>query len=90
MKAKIKATGQIKVHTKQELEFQHKIDWQQVRIDAAIAAMQGLISNPQTAEQIDHDERYKEIRGGDKTQLVAIASVMYADALVAELKKGGK
>lgn len=66
-------------------------DWQQVRIQAAMYAMQGMLANPQTFEQIEHDERYKEIRGGDKVQLVAMASVMYADALVAELqKKGGQ
>ena len=65
------------------------IDYNQVRIQAAIAAMQGMISNPQTFEQLNHDDGYKAIRGGDKSQIVAIASVMYADALVEELKKGG-
>lgn len=66
-------------------------DWQQVRIDAAIAAMQGMLTNPQTFEQIDHDEGYKEVCGGDKTKIVAKTSVIYADALVAELqKKGGQ
>lgn len=61
--------------------------WQKVQAKAAIAAMQGLIANPQTAEQIDHNDDYKEIRNGDKVQLVAMASVMYAGALVLELKK---
>lgn len=50
--------------------------------------MQGMIANPQTFEQLDHDKGYQEIRGGDKSQIVAIASVMYADALVVELKRG--
>lgn len=65
-------------------------DRQQVRIQASIAAMQGMLANPQTFEQLDHDERYKDIRGGDKLQIVAIASVMYADALIAELEKGAQ
>lgn len=65
-------------------------DWEKAHIQAAIAAMQGMIANPQTFEQLDHDKGYKEVRGGDKSQIVAIASVMYADALMAELKKGGQ
>ena len=62
--------------------------WQQVHIQAAIAAMQGMIANPQTFEQLVHDKGYQEVCGGDKSQIIAIASVMYADALVAELKGG--
>lgn len=61
--------------------------WQQARIQAAIAAMQGMLANPQTFEQIDHDKGYKEVCDGDKTKIVARASVMYADALTAELKR---
>lgn len=69
-------------------EAEHSMrDWQQVRIQAAITAMNGMISNPQTFEQLDHDDGYKAIRGGDKSQIVAIASVMYADALIEELQK---
>jgi len=63
--------------------------WKDKHIQAAIAAMQGMLANPQTFEQIEHDERYKEIRGGNKVQLVAIASVMYANALITELQKKG-
>lgn len=65
-------------------------DWEEARIQAAIAAMQGMIANPQTFEQLVHDKGYQEVCGGDKSQIIAIASVMYADALVAELKKGSK
>lgn len=101
MKAKVKATeeileGDLRGHTfmdKQGRLFSHNdiiilddVDYNQVRIQAAIAAMNGMISNPQTFEQLDHDDGYKAIRGGDKSQIVAIASVMYADALVKELK----
>lgn len=49
-----------------------KTDWQQVRIQAAIAAMQGLLSN----------EKQVHI----KVSEVAYMSVFYADALVKELK----
>lgn len=66
------------------------VNWQHYRIQAAIAAMQGMIANPQTFEQLDHDKGYQEICGGDKSQIIAIASVMLADALISELKKGGQ
>ena len=73
-----------------EVEPIADIDWEQIHIQAAIAAMQGMIANPQTFEQLDHDKGYKEIRGGDKSQIIAIASVMYADALIEELQKKGR
>ena len=47
-------------------------DWQQVRIQAAIAAMQGILSN----------EKQVHIKVGE----AAYMSVLYADALVKELK----
>ena len=50
------------------------IDWRQVRIKAAISALQGLYSNAQTYN-IDDDELAEWIIG-------------VADALIAELKKG--
>ena len=49
-----------------------RTDWQQVRIQAAIAAMQGLLSN----------EKQVHI----KVSEAAYMSVLYADALVKELK----
>ena len=52
------------------------IDWKQVRIKAAISALQGLYSNTQTYN-IDDDE-------------LAEWSIGVADALIAELKKGGE
>lgn len=51
------------------------IDWEKRRWDAAVAAMQGILSDP-------------EINSDGKT--VAKASLEYADALVSEFKKGGK
>ena len=48
------------------------VDWQQIRIQAAIAAMQGLLSN----------EKQVNI----KVSEAAYMSVLYSDALVKELK----
>ena len=99
MQARIKATGQIielcpyvydidgNDFLLEEVELLDNPNWQQAHIKAAIAAMQGMLANPQTFEQIDHDKGYKEVCDGDKTKIVARASVMYADALTAELKR---
>ena len=67
--------------------------WQQVRIQAAIAAMQGQLSNDESVKQMI--ETLDSVALPDKTKaymnLVARSSVMLADALVAELqKKGGQ
>ena len=40
--AQIFPDGDFKVYTKQELAFPNEIDWEQVRINAAIAVMQGM------------------------------------------------
>lgn len=63
-----------------ELEFlqtknEDTIDWNQVRIQAAIAAMKSLITC------------YEGVSNAEKK--VIEKSVIYADALVAELKKKG-
>lgn len=50
-------------------------DWNQVRIQAAIAAMQGWISNP-------NSDMYN--------WEIAACAVKHADALIEELKKGGE
>ncbi len=52
-------------------------DWQQVRIDAAIAAMQEELSNPNNTFMMCED----------KDAIIAKRSVRRADALVAELKR---
>lgn len=58
-------------------------DWEEVRIQAAIAAMQGQLANPKCTEvQIES--------GVPFGQFYAINAVQVADALVAELKKGGQ
>ena len=50
------------------------IDWEQIRIKAAISALQGFAATPDRASA-------KEL---------ALWSVCAADALIAELKKGGE
>lgn len=57
-----------------EEELSTDIDWEQVRIKASISALQGFAASPQIAS--------------DDT--LARWSVCAADALIAELKKGGE
>ena len=61
-----------------EEELTKQIDWEQVRIDAAIAAMQSFIR-----EIYIHDDTPRK-------KTIASLSVSHADALIDELKKGGK
>lgn len=68
--------GDFKVYTKDELDFRVDIDWQQVRIQAAIAAM-NIVKG---AYNVHND-----------IECLVHHSVKLADALVAELqKKGGQ
>ena len=55
-----------------------QIDWEQVRIDASIAALKGFSSNPHN-QMVDAP-----------IQKLSEWAVKAADALIAELKKGGK
>ena len=59
------------------------VNWQQVRIQASIAAMQGMLANPK-----HHDVQVES--GVPFSNFYAINAVMCADDLVAELKKGGQ
>lgn len=62
------------------LEFEKAIDWEQRRYEIAKAAMQGRLSN-----------QYGDVLVGERDfEEVAVSSVEFADALIAELKKGGK
>ena len=73
--AQILPDGDYKVYTRQELSFPNdEIDWQQVRIQASIAALNGLTSNPSFE--------------GHTLEDVVAECITIADALVAELKKG--
>ena len=70
-----------KSYNEDELDFINiYLDWQQIRIQAAIAAMQGIMSSISS-------ERFT-LRINENG--VAKASIEYADALIAELKKGGE
>jgi len=58
-------------------------DWQQVRIQATIAAMQGQLAN-----QVLTDNMIESVENvADFPKVVANASVRIADALIAELQK---
>lgn len=62
-------------------------DWQQIRINASIAAMQGIISNshPEDYHYQSYCRYYK-----DTSKDIAIRAVAYADALIKELQKEKK
>lgn len=60
-----------------------RTDWQQVRIQAAIAAMQGFCN-------ICHDSVIREIQGSsdkERSNVISFLAVRMADALVKELKE---
>ena len=59
-----------------------EINWQQVRIQAAIAAMQGILSNETRHSEAVEAFSYE----GAIWESIAIDSAEYADALVKELK----
>ena len=64
----------------QQLQLQH--DWEALRNQAAISAMQGILSN--------NDTMYAAVRAADETMsaqvVVARNAIAYADALLQELK----
>lgn len=76
---KVKALRQEVAEINKEREF-----WQNYRIQAAIAAMQAHISDGEhmalLSRNLKHDDEAVSMA-------IAEAAVMYADALVAELKK---
>lgn len=61
-------------------------DWNEVRIQAAIAAMQAIVSNNETFLSTMNIGKRRSIPS-DKA--VVVISVELADALIAELKKVG-
>ena len=62
-----------------------KVNWKQARVDAAIGAMQGIITNLEMVAAMLQSPNPK----GFEYQ-VARKSVSFADALIAELKKKGE
>ena len=68
-----------------EEELTKEIDWKQVRIDAAIAAMKGILSGESLDITVnDESQDFRSV-----ALVISKAAVLYADALIAELKKGG-
>lgn len=65
-----------------------KVNWKQVRADAAIAAMQGIIAN---SHHKDYrvQENYSSYNSWRKEypNEIAETAVVFADALIAELKR---
>lgn len=57
-------------------DSERDIDWEQLRIKAAVSALQGFASNPNSTSVTDKE--------------LALWSVRAADYLIAELKKGGE
>ena len=73
--------GTASIFSLDEVEPIADIDWQQVRIQASIAAMQGMLANPK-----HHDVQVES--GVPFSNFYAINAVMCADALIEELKGG--
>lgn len=72
--------GSLILEKPQDPKIEFLINWEQARIDAAIAAMGGILANPDLNINFETDE--------DGVVLgVTSVSVKLADALIAELKK---
>ena len=71
-----------------EEELTKNIDWEQVRIDAAMTAMNGILTNDELQSLAFDGRRDKNNR--EIPVYVSEMAVSFADALIAELKKGGK
>lgn len=83
-------------YSRSELEFlqtknEDTTDWNQVRIRAAIAAMQGILSDEEEVGYACSEATYKENEKHTIPVAVARFAAACADALIIELKeKGGK
>lgn len=70
---------------------QFNVDWNCVRIQAAIAAMQGMMSDVDAIKIIfDHGKEQPITNRQEAFELVAEYAVNVTDALIAKLKKGGE
>ena len=59
-----------------------KVNWEQARVDAAIGAMNGILSRNNNLPFNTHEKEVSEE--------IARISVVLADALIAEVKKKGE
>ena len=72
-----------KIKELREGSTEKPIDWQEVRIQAAIAAMQGMLSNDCSVQSVmDMSEKVHRL----PSDILATMAVSQADALVEELK----
>lgn len=72
-----------KIKELREGSTEKPIDWQKVRIQAAIAAMQGMLSNDCSVQSVmDMSEKVHRL----PSDILATMAVSQADALVEELK----
>ena len=103
MKARIKATGEIfelcpyvydidgNDFLLDEIELLNNPNWQHYRIQAAIAAMQGMMSSEFYCNtKTRNDSNYTKYREKWGVNQITREAVAYADALITELKKGGQ
>lgn len=82
--------GDFKVYTKDELDFRVDVDWNQVRIQASIAAMQGMMASEfYCTIKTRNGSSYTKYREKWDVRQITKEAVNYADALVAELQKKG-
>jgi hypothetical protein len=72
-----------------EMNKEHEY-WQQVRIQAAIAAMQGMVISDAYCSEEPVGPLYQIKRRKWPPAKIAKEAVAYADFLIAELKKGGE
>ena len=72
-----------KIKELREGSTEKPIDWQKVRIQAAIAAMQGMLSNDCSVQSVmDMSEKVHRL----PSDILATMAVSQADALIEELK----
>lgn len=79
--------GTASIFSLNEVEPITDINWQQVHIQAAIAAMQAQIGDGEFMSLISRNLKQDD---NEITKFVAKCSVMYADALIVELQKKGE
>ena len=74
----------------EDLDFSNTIDWEQTRIQAAIAAMQGMVISDAYCSEEPVGPAYQIKRRKWPPARIAQEAVAYADFLISELKKKGE
>ena len=78
--------GTIKSYCRMIKEELDVPDWTHYKAQASIAAMNGMLSNKWWMDSIE-EEAKKSLGKEDFSEILADYSVLYADALIEELKK---